>query len=115
MRRAERRRIKREQNKKVPTYNLTETALKSAVNQELESKIREIEDNARTDAMILMFVLPLKVLMDFYWKKSYAHKLPEFTNHLLDYYNKWIDGELDMEQMKKDLWEYGGIRFEESK
>lgn len=25
------------------------------------------------------------------------------------------DGELDMDKMKEDLWEYGGVRLEESK
>ena len=62
--------------------------------------------------MALLFVLPMEVLMDFYWTKSYAKKIPEFTQHLLDYYAKWENGELDMDKMKEDLWEYGGVRLE---
>lgn len=48
-------------------------------------------------------------------EKVICKKIPEFTQHLLDYYSEWQDGELDMEEMKKDLWEYGGVRFEEVK
>ncbi len=62
--------------------------------------------------LALLFVLPMEVLMDFYWTKSYAKKIPEFTQHLLDYYAKWENGELDMDKMKEDLWEYGGVRLE---
>lgn len=62
--------------------------------------------------MILMLTLPLEVLMDHYWKKSYARRIPEFTNYVLQYYRMWQDGELDMEKLKADLWEYGGVRLE---
>ena len=54
-----------------------------------------------------------KVLMDHYWKKSYAARIPQFTNYILEYYAMWENGELDMEELKKDLWEYGGVRLEE--
>lgn len=65
--------------------------------------------------MILLLTLPLEVLMDFYWKKSYAKRIPEFTQRVLDYYAAWQNGELDMDKLKEDLWEYGGVRLEESK
>lgn len=66
-------------------------------------------------AMFLLLTLPLEVLMDFYWKKSYAKMIPEFTKHVLDYYAAWQNGDLDMGKLKEDLWEYGGVRLEESK
>lgn len=31
---------------------------------------------------------------------------------ILEYYGRWEDGELDMDKLKEDLWEYGGIRLE---
>ena len=31
----------------------------------------------------------------------------------IQYYERWQNGELDMDEMKKDLWEYGGVRLEE--
>ena len=41
-------------------------------------------------------------------------KIPEFTAYVLEYYQKWQDGELDMDEMKEDLWNYAGFRLEES-
>lgn len=52
--------------------------------------------------------------MDHYWQKSYEKKIPEFTAYVLEYYQKWQDGELDMDEMKEDLWKYAGFRLEES-
>ena len=54
----------------------------------MDKEKEEITRQAINQAMLLLFVLPMEVLMDFYWKKSYAKKIPEFTNHLLDYYEK---------------------------
>lgn len=65
--------------------------------------------------MTLLLTLPMEVLMDHYWQKSYAKRIPEFTDYVLDYYDRWLKGELDMDEMKKDLWEYAGVRLEESK
>lgn len=42
--------------------------------------------------------VPMEVLMDHYWEKSYTKKIPEFIE-----YERWKNGELDMDEMKKDL------------
>ena len=104
MNRAERRRngVK----SKVRTYTLTDV--------EIAKMKQEAVDEAINTAMTLLFVLPMEVLMDNFWKKTYAKKIPEFTEHLLEYYRMWQDDELDMDKMKEDLWLYGGIRLEES-
>lgn len=106
MSRAERRRMEKQKQQKPRTYTLT------------DAQIKQIKDDATADAvnkaMTLMLVLPMEVLMDHFWKKTYARKIPQFTQHLLDMYSRWVDGELDMEELKKDLWEYGGVRLEES-
>lgn len=107
MSRAERRRQERQQKQKPRTYTLTDV------------EIRKIKEEAAAEAvntaMTLMLVLPMEVLMDHYWIKSYSKKIPDFTEKVLEYYGRWVDGELDMEKMKKDLWEYGGVRLEETK
>lgn len=41
----------------------------------------------------------MEVLMDHYWKKSYAKKIPEFIE-----YERWQNGELD-EEWRKILWQ----------
>ena len=51
--------------------------------------------------------------MDIYWPKSYQKRIPEFTDHLLEYYQMWQRDELDMDKMEDDLWTYGGIKFVE--
>lgn len=118
MNRAERRRAAREQEKaKTATYNLTKKQLDDLIQERLGEKLDEIRQEATKDAvrtaMVLMLTLPLEVLMDFYWKKSYAKRLPGFVDHVLEYYQMWEDGELDMDELRKDLWEYGGVRLEE--
>ena len=101
MSRAERRRAQKcEQKTKTATYNLTRAQL-------------EATNDAINQAMILLLTLPLEVLMDHYWTKSYAKRIPEFTEHVLEYYEKWQSGELDMDKLKEDLWVYGGVKFEE--
>lgn len=116
MTRAERRRQQKMENKKT-TYTFTkeraQEEVEKIIKEQIEKEKAEIMNDAINQAMLLLLVLPMKVLMDFYWKKSYAKKIPEFTERLLDYYAAWQEGKLDMDQMKKDLWDYGGVRLEE--
>lgn len=111
MGRAERRRAQKlEQKAKTATYNLTKAQLDAAVREqvgkELERIKQEATDDAVNTAMVLLLTLPLEVLMDHYWTKSYAKRIPKFTE---------LDMEkLDMEKLKEDLWEYGGVKLVES-
>lgn len=119
MSRAEMRRMQREKKKaKTVTYNLTKEQLDAMVEERISTRIREAKEAATYDAvnaaMTLMLVLPMEVLMDHYWRETYSTKIPEFTSYVLEYYERWMKGELDMDKMKQDLWEYGGIRLEES-
>lgn len=119
MSRAEMRRMQREKKKaKTATYNLTKEQLDAMVEERISTRIREAKEAATYDAvnaaMTLMLVLPMEVLMDHYWYESYSTKIQEFTSYVLEYYERWMKGELDMDKMKQDLWEYGGIRLEES-
>lgn len=120
MKRAEiRRALKSEKKEKTATYNLTKSQLdniiRGHIDQDLERVKQQATDDAVNTAMILLLTLPLEVLMDHYWKKTYAKRIPEFTNYVLEYYEKWQNGELDMDKLRKDLWEYAGIRLEEEK
>ena len=114
MTRAERRRNERQ---KTPTYNYTEEQLNKIVQDKIAGEIKkakkEAAEYAINQAMLLLFVLPMEVLMDYYWTKSYAKKIPEFTEHLLEYYQMWQRGELDMDKMKEDLKTYAGVEFYE--
>lgn len=107
---------RKEQKARTKTYNLTEAQLQAYVRQAIEKELKndheEIMNESTNTAMILLLTLPLEVLMDHYWPKSYAKKIPEFTNYVLEYYERWQNGELDMDKLKEDLWEYGGVRLE---
>lgn len=116
-RRAELRRTQREEKKaNIATYNLTQAQLDAIVNEKIGKKIaetkQEIYEETVNTVMALVLTLPLEVLMDHYWQKSYRQRLPGFVDKVLEYYGKWQDGEIDMEDLKKDLWEFGGIRLE---
>lgn len=119
MSRAEIRRKQRESQKvNTATYNLTKAQLDALVEQQIGDRMKQVKEQATYDAvntaMVLLLTLPLEVLMDHYWQKSYEKKIPEFTAYVLEYYQKWQDGELDMDEMKEDLWNYAGFRLEES-
>ena len=112
MGRAERRRAQKlEQKAKTATYD---AAVREQGGKELERIKQEATDDAVNTAMVLLLTLPLEVLMDHYWTKSYAKRIPKFTELVLEYYERWQNGELDMEKLKEDLWEYGGVKLVES-
>lgn len=105
MSRAERRRAEREKLRPSRTYTLTDV------------EIRKIKADATRDAvntaLTLMLVFPLEVLMEDYWPKTYVRRLPKFVDKVLEKYNRYLDGEVDLDVLRKDLWERGGVRFEE--
>ena len=119
MGRAERRRTQKlEQKEKTTTYNLTKAQLDAMVRKKIGDELIRVKQKATDDAvntaMVLLLTLPLEVLMDHYWTKSYAKRIPKFTERVLEYYERWQNGELDMEKLKEDLWEYGGVKLVES-
>ena len=119
--RAEMRRLKRQEEKKTATYNFTLEQLKAQVEREVaeewakktEELKKETADKTLGMAMILLYTLPMQVLKEYYWKKSYAKRLPGFVNHLLDLYQAWDNGKLDMDQAEAELWRYAGIKLGE--
>lgn len=120
MNRAEMRRAARNDKKsKTATYNFTQEQLDAVIHEQIGEKMDELKKEATEEAvniaMVLLLTLPLEVLMDYYWPKSYEKRIPGFVEHVLDYYRKWQDGEIDIEDLKEDLWNYAGIRLEAGK
>ena len=87
--------------------------VREKIGEELVRIKREATDEAVNTALTLLLTLPLEVLMDYFWKKSYPQKIPKFADLLIEYYEKWQDGELDLDELKEDLWKYGGVKFRE--
>ena len=119
MSRAEKRRLMKEQAKqiKTPTYQFTKEQIDAMINAEVEKRIdeckEEITEKTTAAAMKLLFTLPMVVLMDNFWQKSCGKQIPKFTELLLDYYQDWENGLLDMEEMEERVWKYGGIRLKQ--
>lgn len=115
MGRAERRRLDKT-TKKTGTYNFTKEQLHAVIYNTIGDDLKKAKEEARqeaiTVAMSLLFVLPMQVLMEHYWPKTYKKKIPEFTEYLMDYYEKYENGELDYEKIRQDLWDYAGVKFE---
>lgn len=122
MNRAERRRAKRQGEKvsKPPVYNYTPGTLRNQLDYEAKADVREklkkVREEATADAintaMMLLLTLPCNVLIDKYWKDE-PEKVQEFLDTVLDQYTRWQNGELDINKLRADLWEIGGIRLEE--
>jgi hypothetical protein len=118
MNRAERRRQEKAQKRKTATYNLTKEQLDKMIEAELKDKIQEIKQEATSDAvntaMVLMLSLPMVVLMEDYWQKSFSQRIPKFIDRVFGLYEDWQDGKVELDDLRDKLWEIGGIRFEES-
>ena len=85
MSRAERRRAQKcEQKSKTATYNLTRAQLDALVREKISGELDRVKQEATNDAinqaMILLLTLPLEVLMDHYWTKTYAKRIPSLQS-----------------------------------
>lgn len=93
---------------------------KTMVYQLTQEQIDQIKKDAIADAtnvaFTLMLALPLEVLTgDGYWKKTSKRRIPKFLNDLLNLYDSWEKGVLSMDELRKDLWEIGGIKLDAPK
>lgn len=116
--RAEMRRSGKSKKKaKTATYNFTEEQLQAAINEGLDVIMKEREERYRNQAintaLLLLLSLPNTVLIEDYWPKSYKKKLPEFNQRVLDLYNQYLEGKIDIQILNENLWETAGIKFEE--
>ena len=105
MNRAERRKAGKKD--KVATYNLTQ--------EQINQIKQEARDEAVEVAVTLMLALPLEVLKDKYWVKTAKRRLPKFLDNVLSLYDSWNKGLLTIEELRGDLWNYGGIKLEAPK
>lgn len=117
MTRAEMRRSKREQEKaQTATYNFTQAQLDALIQEKIGAKLeqskQEIYEQTVNTTLALLLGLPMKVLIDDYWKKSYRQRIPVFVDKVLEYYDQWQDGKLDISKLNKELWDIAGIRLE---
>ena len=99
--------MKKAANKRKKVYTLTQ--------EQIDKLKAEVMEEAVNQAMVLMMTIPLEVLITDYWPKTAYKRGEEFTEKVLTLYNRYEAGEVSMADLKADLWEYGGIRFEYEK
>ena len=103
MSRAEQRRAKREAEAKKKTYVLTV--------EQIEQIKKKATDDALHQAMVLLFGIPVLVLREQYgWGAQ--KRLPEFAEHLTDYYQEFAEGQWTVEEYEKIVLDYTGIGFQ---
>lgn len=115
MNRAERRRnLKNDRKAKTATYNLTKKQLDDAIERGVANRIKEMKKELSYETvnttMALTFGIPMKVLMD---EKYSDERMEKFMEKMLDLYTQWGNGDLDVKELRKDLWDKCGLRFEE--
>jgi hypothetical protein len=121
MNRAERRRAGKKATKaKTVTYNYTkeqlDAVIKAGVMAEIETIKEQVREEAVNTAVTLMLALPMEVLIgEGYWAKSAKKRIPKFLDDVVSLYDSWNKGILTMEELRQDLWEYGGIKLEAPK
>lgn len=119
MYRAGKRRVKKEEHKKeTATYNLTKAQIDREIEKSIGKKLEEIKMESTDAAMILTLTIPIKVLVEYYWQDLSYEELKEetgiFAERMVDYYEAWQDGKIDILKLKDDLWNLTGIKIETS-
>ena len=121
MSRAEIRRAAKAAKKKTVTYNLTQEQLDAIVaqkvNEYIDREFKNIRETVMNDAVVAAvratYLIPLKIIKDKYWPKSYKRKLPGLAKEIVEMFDDWQNGRLDLRATEQELWDDAGVRFEE--
>ena len=117
MNRAGKRRAEKEKHKReTSTYNLTKAQIDREIEKSIGKKLEEIKMESTDAAMVLTLTIPIKVLVEYYWKDLSREELKEetsiFAERMVDYYESWQNGEIDILKLKNELWDLTGIKIE---
>lgn len=117
MNRAGKRRAEKEKRKReTSTYNLTKAQIDREIEKSIGKKLEEIKMESTDAAMVLTLTIPIKVLVEYYWKDLSREELKEetsiFAERMVDYYESWQNGEIDILKLKNELWDLTGIKIE---
>lgn len=119
--RAELRRLSRKQEKDSKVrYSLTASELDEVVrrrvtevmNEEIESLRLDVMEDSIGNALVLLLTIPMVVLKEHYWQKTYSSRLPKFADQMIDILNKWEDDEIDLEKLRQEVWKDAGLKFD---
>ena len=91
----------------------TREQLKNMVHESVEDGLLRMKQEAMDEAINTAMILTIESFDGLLLEKFYTNWLPEFIYYVLAHYKQWQKGELHMDELRKELWEYGGVRLEE--
>lgn len=119
MTRSQMRRAQKAKKKREAKYTLTQSQIDSMIKDAAKELMEDAKEDIVADtintSMVLFLSFPLKVFVDKYWDDLGGDKmiLEEFVEDILECYEKWQDGEYDLDELRNWLWEYAGVKLEE--
>lgn len=103
LKRADYRRLQRNQQKKEKTYTLTQ----AQIDKMKEDAVEEAVDTA----FALMLVIPTNVLANLYWEKSAEKRIPTFLDDCLSVYESIGAGTLTITELIEDTEKIGKLKL----
>lgn len=85
--------------------------LEAEYQKKYEDAIEDLIKRAVEKAFLMMLHFPLEALLRYYWSKASKKKLEKFIEHTLDIYKGYMDGSVDIAEIKQHLLEHGGVRI----
>lgn len=120
MNRAERRWKMKASKKPAPIYNPNpiEQAVKREAQKEYEKQRQEYLKHQKEQriaaseiALAMLFSIPIKVLHDKYGWRS-RKRLPEFARALEEEYQRFRDGDMELDEYVEEVFKMTGIKFQ---
>lgn len=118
MNRSQRRKLAKQKNSGTGGHIASNVPiLKKMVQDEVVRSTGDIYKEAYTDgindALLLMLTFPLEVLRKKYWTpEQFDDNIGDFLDDILKLYEDFQDDKITLDELREDLWQYGGIRLE---
>lgn len=119
LKRADYRRLQRNQQKKEKTYTLTQAQIDKIINDSVEQALQLQKNKIKNDAVeeavdtafALMLVIPTNILANLYWKKSASKRIPIFLDECMSVYESIGAGSLTITELIEDTEKIGKLKL----
>ena len=119
LKRADYRRLQRNQQKKEKTYTLTQAQIDNIINNSVEQALQLQKNKIKNDAVeeavdtafALMLVIPTNILANLYWEKSASKRIPIFLDECMSVYESIGAGTLTITELIEDTEKIGKLKL----
>ena len=119
LKRADYRRLQRNQQKKEKTYTLTQAQIDNIINNSVEQALQLQKNKIKNDAVeeavdtafALMLVIPTNILANLYWEKSASKRIPIFLDECMSVYESIGAGSLTITELIEDTEKIGKLKL----